>query len=67
MPVAHISMLKGRTKEQKAAMAEDVTAAIARHSGAPREAVVIVFHEVTTDDWAAGGVLHSNKQAARKS
>jgi len=66
MPIAHISLLKGRTKEQKAAMAEGITAAINKHSGAPRDAIIVVFHEVTQDDWATAGVLFSNKQAAKK-
>ena len=66
MPIAHISLLKGRTKEQKAAMAEDITAAIHKHSGAPRDVITVVFHEVTQDDWATAGVLFSNKPAAKK-
>ncbi len=61
MPIATVQLLKGRTKEQKAAMAEDITAAIAKHGNVPREAVTVVFTEVTRDDWAQAGVLLSNK------
>lgn len=67
MPVAHVSLLKGRTKEQKRAMAEDIATAIHKHGGAPKEGIVVVFHEVTGDEWSTGGVLFSDRQAAKKS
>ena len=63
MPVAQIMMLAGRTKEQKAAMAADITEAIHKHSGAPKEAITVIFTEATRDDWAAAGVLVSNRPA----
>lgn len=63
MPVAHIMMLAGRSKTQKAAMAADITEAIHKHSGAPKEAITVIFTEVTRDDWAAAGTLVSDRVA----
>ena len=64
MPVAHISLLEGRDKEAKAKIANEVADSISRHGGAPKEAVIVVFHDVTGDDWATGGVLFSERKAA---
>mgnify|MGYP001187957713 CR=1 FL=1 len=64
MPVAHISLLEGRDKEAKAKIANEVADSISRHGGAPKEAVIVVFHDVTGDDWATGGVLFSDRKAA---
>ncbi len=61
MPVAHILMLQGRTKAQKAAMAAAITEAIHKHSGAPVEAVTVIFTETTRDDWAQAGTLVSDR------
>ena len=36
MPVVHVSLIKGRTKEQKALMANEISETIHKHSGAPR-------------------------------
>ena len=62
MPVAHITLLQGRTKEQKAAMAEEITTTIHKHAGAPKEAIIIIFHDVTGDDWSTAGTLFSNRK-----
>ena len=64
MPVAHITLLEGRSKEAKAKMASEVCESISKHSGAPMAAVTVIFHDVSQDDWASGGVLFSDKQAA---
>ena len=40
MPVVHVNLIKGRTKAQKAAMADEITEVIHKHSGAPKEVMV---------------------------
>ena len=65
MPVAHISLLEGRDKEDKAKIDNELADSISKHGGAPKEAVIVVFHDVTGDDWATGGVLFSDRKAAR--
>ena len=64
MPVAHITLLEGRSKEAKAKIADEVAESISKHAGSPKEVVTVIFHDVTQDDWATGGVLFSDKQAA---
>ena len=64
MPVAHITLLEGRSKEAKAKMASEVAESISKHSGAPMAAVTVIFHDVPPDNWARGGVLFSAKQVA---
>ncbi|MFQ5896403.1 MAG: 2-hydroxymuconate tautomerase [Nitrospinota bacterium] len=61
MPVAHVTMISGRTKEQKEKLAEAITDAMVTHAGARREICTVVFIEVGRDDWASGGVLVSNR------
>ncbi|MFQ5911792.1 MAG: 4-oxalocrotonate tautomerase family protein [Nitrospinota bacterium] len=64
MPVAHITLLEGRPKEAKAKIADEVAESISKHGGAPKQGIIVIFHDVTQDDWATGGVLFSDRQAA---
>ncbi len=64
MPVAHITLLQGRTKQQKAAMAEEITTTIHKHAGAPREAIIVIFHDVTGDAWSTAGTLFTDRKKA---
>jgi 4-oxalocrotonate tautomerase len=57
MPMVRIEMFPGRTREQKANAAREVTAAIQRTLGAKPEATDIIFVEVGKSDWASGGKL----------
>lgn len=57
MPVVQVDMLKGRTQEQKRAMAEKVTAALVETVGCEKEAVRIIIRDMEHGDFAIGGVL----------
>jgi 4-oxalocrotonate tautomerase len=61
MPVVHIHLIKGRTKEQKAAMADEISDVIHKHAGAPKEVVIVTFNDIEADSWAAGGTLFADK------
>jgi 4-oxalocrotonate tautomerase len=61
MPVIQITLLKGRTQEQKRKVAARVTDAMVEEAGATRAAVTVTFVEITKDDYASGGVLLSDK------
>jgi len=61
MPIVQVSLLAGRTKEQKQAMAEEITDAVNKHSGAPKEVITVTFSDIEKDSWAAGGTLYSDK------
>lgn len=60
MPIIQVEMLKGRTVEQKRAMAKKVTEALVETVGCKTEAVKIIIREMEFEDYAQGGVLHSD-------
>ncbi|MFU1478507.1 tautomerase family protein [Roseovarius sp. C7] len=64
MPMIRVEMYKGRTAEQKRALAKELTEAFVRAGGGNPEAVQIVFTDVDQGDWANGGVLASDRAAA---
>jgi 4-oxalocrotonate tautomerase len=61
MPIVQITMLTGRTAEQKRKLVERVTDAMVEEAGARREVVVVTFHEVSKESYASGGVLMADK------
>jgi 4-oxalocrotonate tautomerase len=61
MPLVQITLLTGRTTEQKRKLAQRITDAMVEEAGARREAVVVAFHEVTQESYASGGVLMLDK------
>ena len=61
MPVVQITMLAGRTVEQKRKLATRITDALVEEAGAKREAIVVAFNETPRESYASGGVLMSDK------
>lgn len=61
MPMVQITMLSGRTVEQKRKLASRITDVIVEEAGSAREAVMISFNEVSKESYASGGVLMSDK------
>ncbi|MCH9799561.1 MAG: 4-oxalocrotonate tautomerase family protein, partial [Betaproteobacteria bacterium] len=45
------------TKEQKQAIAKEITETLVKHAHKPANYTYIVFEEVETEDWAIGGQL----------
>lgn len=62
MPHVQVTLLKGRTTEQKRKLAERITDAIAEEAGTNREGIVITFIDVDRDSYARGGVLVVDKK-----
>ena len=62
MPLVQITMLTGRTADQKRKLAQRITDAMVEEAGARREAIVVAFHEVSTESYASGGVLIADKR-----
>jgi 4-oxalocrotonate tautomerase len=62
MPLIQVTMLEGRTTEQKRKLAKRITDAMVEEAGARREAIVVAFHEVSKESYASGGVLMADKQ-----
>jgi 4-oxalocrotonate tautomerase len=61
MPMIHVTMLEGRTAEQKRKLAQRLTDALVEEAGAKREAVTVAFVEVSRESYATGGVLMADK------
>ena len=61
MPVVQITMLEGRTVEQKRKVAARITDALVEEAGAKREAIIVAFNDTPRDSYATGGVLMSDK------
>ena len=62
MPMIQITMLEGRTADQKRKIAQRVTDVVAEEAKTPREAIVVAFHEVSKESYAIGGQLIVDKQ-----
>jgi len=62
MPHVQITMLEGRTLEQKRKLAARVTDVLAEECGARREAISIAIVDVTKEDFAIGGTLVADKK-----
>jgi len=56
MPIIQITLVAGRSDEQKAAMYKEVTEAVHRTLGAPRENVRIMINEIPAKHFAVAGV-----------
>jgi 4-oxalocrotonate tautomerase len=61
MPTIRVELFEGRTPQQKAELASELTAACVRVLGGSSDSVDILFYDVARKDWATGGVLWSEK------
>lgn len=61
MPMVQITMLAGRTADQKRKIAQRITDVLVEDAGAKREAIMIAFHEVSKENYSSGGVLIVDK------
>ena len=61
MPLIQVTMLKGRTVEQKRKVAERLTQVMVEEAKATKEAVVITFIEITREDYANAVLLADKK------
>jgi 4-oxalocrotonate tautomerase len=61
MPTLHVELFEGRTPEQKATLARELTDACVRALGCQPDSVDVILCEVSRQHWATGGVLWSEK------
>jgi 4-oxalocrotonate tautomerase len=64
MPTLRVELFEGRSAAQKAALAQELTAACVRVLGGKPGGVDIVFYDIKKSDWATGGVLWSDTAPA---
>ena len=62
MPQVQITLLEGRTLEQKRRVAQRITDVLVEDAGATREAISISFVEVSKESYASAGVLIVDKR-----
>lgn len=65
MPTLHVELFAGRTPQQKAELARELTEACVRVLGGSPDGIDVIFTDVQRHDWATGGVLWSDKTASR--
>lgn len=63
MPVIDVTMVEGRTLEQKDAFVMALTDAAVSTLGAPRESVRVILREVPPTNFAAAGVTIAQRRA----
>jgi 4-oxalocrotonate tautomerase len=61
MPLIQVTMLQGRSADQKRKIAARITDTMVEEAGARREAIVVTFLELSKESYASGGVLMSDK------
>ena len=61
MPMVQVTLLEGRTADQKRKIARRITDVLVEEAGTRREGIVIVFHEVSKESYASGGELIIDK------
>jgi 4-oxalocrotonate tautomerase len=61
MPVVQVTLLQGRSAEQKRKIAARITDMMVEEAGARKEGVVVTFVEVSRESYASGGVLMVDK------
>lgn len=61
MPEIYVYAVEGRTPEQKKALCVDITEAVSKHFGAPKDAVTIQIVECAKDSKSKGGVMFSER------
>jgi 4-oxalocrotonate tautomerase len=65
MPLVQITLLQGRTADQKRKLAKRITDALVEEAGARREAIIVAFHEVSKASYASGGELIIDKSPSK--
>ena len=61
MPEVLVYAVAGRTLDQKRGLIQDITEAVIKNLGAPRDAVIVQIIEAPADSKAKGGVLFSER------
>jgi 4-oxalocrotonate tautomerase len=56
MPFVQVTILEGRTVEQKHDLMKRLTAATAEALGGDPQRIRVAIYEVSADEWAIGGV-----------
>ncbi len=64
MPFVQVTLVRGRTVEQKHALIAAVSLAVAESTGTPVDRVRVAIYEVGADEWGIGGEPYSAARGA---
>ena len=64
MPTIRVDLMEGRTPEQKAELAAEITRACVKVLGGSADSVDILFYDIARHNWATGGMLWSERPPA---
>lgn len=64
MPLIQVTMVQGRTVEQKHALIRALTDAMSDSIGTPKDRIRVAIYEITGDEWGIGGEPFSAARAA---
>jgi 4-oxalocrotonate tautomerase len=56
MPIIQLHILEGRSTELKRELISEVTNAVSRTLGSPRESIRVLLNEIPKENWGVGGV-----------
>ena len=56
MPFVHIELIKGRSDEQITNLMKDVTEAVHKNTGAPKEHIHVIINELGKHSYGQGGL-----------
>ncbi|MFE3837973.1 tautomerase family protein [Pseudogemmobacter sonorensis] len=57
MPVVRVSWFEGKSAEEKAKVAAEITESIVRNTGTDASYIYVIFEDVKPSDWAGSGKL----------
>lgn len=55
MPFVHVELVEGRSKEQLDGMMKDITEAVHKNTGAPKEHIHVIVNEMKKGAYAVDG------------
>ncbi|KPG69871.1 2-hydroxymuconate tautomerase [Enterococcus sp. RIT-PI-f] len=55
MPFIHVELVKGRSEAQLSAMMKDITEAVHKNTGAPKEHIHVIVNEMKKGTYAVNG------------
>ena len=65
MHVVRVAWFPGKTHQQKAAVAAEITDSIVRNTGTDAKYIYVLFEDVKGSDWAGGGKLFGGASKPR--
>ncbi|WP_291292957.1 2-hydroxymuconate tautomerase [Enterococcus sp.] len=55
MPFIHVELVEGRSEEQLTNMMKDITEAVHKNTGAPKEHIHVIINEMKKGQYAVNG------------